>query len=67
MLRAGKTRLLVGAVLLGICIVAASWAVVREFIGERAERETVATTIHKLVHGELLQESRLVQRNESAK
>jgi hypothetical protein len=59
--------LLVGAVLLGFCIFAASWTVVREFAGKSAEREKVATTIHKLVHGELLQESRPPQRNDSAK
>jgi hypothetical protein len=64
---AGKTRLLVSAAILGICIFAASWTAVRRFGGENAEHETVATTIHKLVHGELLQELRPPQRNDSAK
>jgi hypothetical protein len=67
MLSAGKTRLLVGAVLLGFCIFAASWTVVPRFAGQSAEREKVATTIHKLVRGELLQEVRPPQRNDSAK
>jgi len=67
MLSADKTRLLAVAVLLGICILAASWVVVRGFVGENAELETVATTMLKLVHGELLQDVRPPQRNDSAK
>jgi hypothetical protein len=50
---ASKTRLLVSAAILGICIFAASWTAVRRFGGENAERETIATTLHKLVYGEL--------------
>jgi hypothetical protein len=53
--------------LLEICILAASWAEVRELVGKNAERETVSTTIHKLMHGELLQGSGPAQRGESEK
>ena len=45
----------------------ASWAEVRELVGKNAERETVSTTIHKLMHGELLQGSGPAQRGESEK
>ena len=65
MLNAGRKRLLVGTVLLGLSTFAASWSVVQRFVGERAERETVVTTIHKLVRGELLQEVRPPQRTDS--
>ena len=64
---ADRTRFLVGAALLGFCIFAASWAVVRKFDRESAERQTVTATVNKLVHGELLQEVRPPQRNDSAK
>jgi hypothetical protein len=67
MLLAGKTRLLVSAALLGICIFAASWTVVRRLVEENPDHETVTTTIHKLVHGELLQGVRPPQRNDPAK
>jgi hypothetical protein len=49
------------------CILAENWAEVREFVGKNAERETVSTTIHKLMSGELLQGSRPAQRSESEK
>jgi hypothetical protein len=57
-LNGSKARLLFGAVLLGFCIFVASWAVVREITAKSAELETVASTIHKLVRGERLQDVR---------
>ena len=65
--REAAIKRLVGAVLLGLSTFVATWSVVRRFVGERAERETVVTTIHKLVRGELLQEVRPPQRDDSAK
>jgi len=62
-----KTRLLVGAVLLGICIFVASWAVTRQFAGETLERERVAAAIQKLANGRLLSGAQPPQRNNPEK
>jgi hypothetical protein len=67
MLNVGKKRLLMVTVLLGLCVFAAGWAVLREFGEENVDRETVATTIHKLEHGEILQEVRPLPRKDTAK
>ena len=67
MLNSSKARLFFGAVLLGFCIFVVSRAVVREITAESPDRETVASTIHKLVRGEILQDVCRPQRDDPGK
>jgi len=62
-----KTRFVVGAVLLGLCIFVVSWAVAREFIGENLDSERIAADIHKLANGRLLSGAKPPQRSDPEK
>jgi hypothetical protein len=64
-LAAGKTRLLIGALLLGVGIFVAGWALASGSRCGLAKSEEVATAVHKLLRGELLREVRPPQRDDA--